>query len=134
MLLGSKPGACIRLNRNGTRCQHNISELLRFCGFQGLWKFPYSKRGELVAVAFRVRRSDNVTPEGSGPRQVDIRVCGPLTGPSGFGVRSPATKSFDELGEMEKIASLPRAQSFAQKMLELCYNGLLQLTLTKTKP
>ena len=35
---------------------------------------------------------------------------------------------------MEKIASLPRAQSFAQKMLELCYNGLLQLTLTKTKP
>ena len=58
MLLGSKPGACIRLNRNGTRCQHNISELLRFCGFQGLWKFPYSKRGELVAVAFRVRRSD----------------------------------------------------------------------------
>ena len=75
-----------------------------------------------------------MTPEGSGPRQVDIRVCGPFTGPSGFGVRSPATKSFDELGEMEKIASLPRAQSFAQKMLELCYNGLLQLTLTKTKP
>ena len=75
-----------------------------------------------------------MTPEGLGPRQVDIRVYGPLTGPSGFGVRSLATKSFDELGELEKIASLPRAQSFAQKMLELCYNGLLQLTLTKTKP
>jgi hypothetical protein len=79
-----------------------------------------------------------VTPEGLGPRQVDTRVYGPLIGPSGFGVRSLATKSFDEPGELEKIASLPRAQSFAQKMLELCYtdcyNGLLHLTLTKTKP
>ena len=79
-----------------------------------------------------------MTPEGLGPRQVDIRVYGPLTGLSGFGVRSLATKSFDESGELEKSPPRPRAQSFAQKMLELCYtdcyNGLLQLTPTKSKP
>jgi hypothetical protein len=51
-----------------------------------------------------------VTPEALGPRRVDIRVYKPLTGPSGFGVRSRATKSFDEPGELEKSPPCPGAE------------------------
>ena len=78
--------------------------------FQGLWKFPCSKCGELVAVAFRVRRSDNVTPEGLRPPQVDIRVYGALTGPLGFGVRSLATKSSTSLASWKNRLPAPGAE------------------------
>ena len=133
------PSRCVRLNRNGTRCQHNISELAEILRFQGLWKFLCSKCGELVAVAFLVRRSDIGDARRLGARGRWIFACvDPLLARGIRRARSLAKKSFDEPGELEKSPPCPRAQSFAQKMLELwytdCVNGLLQLTLTKTKP
>jgi hypothetical protein len=70
-----------------------------------------------------------VTPEGLGPRQVDIRVYRPLTGPSGFGVRSLATKSFDEPGELEKSPPCPGAE-LCPENARIVVHGLLQRIVT----
>jgi hypothetical protein len=71
-----------------------------------------------------------VTLEGLGPRQVDIRVVrSPYTGPSDFGVRSLATKSFDEPGEMEKSPPCPGAE-LCPENARIVVHGLVQRIAT----
>jgi hypothetical protein len=67
-------------------------------------------------LLFRVRRSGKVTPERLGAAAGRyFRVYGPLTGPSGFGVRALATKSFDVPGELEKSPPCPGCRALPRK-------------------
>ena len=112
MLLGSNRS--VRLNRNGARCQHNISELLRFCGSKDCGSSCVPSAGSLSPLLFALSRSDKVT-----------LVYGPLTGPSGFGVRSLATKSSTSMASWKNRLPAPGAE-FCPENAQIVVHRLLQ--------